>query len=726
MSTRHVLRWVGAEAFVAHDIRPGPALLRFDGDDFMERMLATLADRPQDLPRLVAKSENWHELGVATPLPPSLQATAAARSRPARALARARDLLGFKRRDPKNAAQSPLSDRQALLAAVKPTAKPLKLFQPVHKRYYLAAAHLVCELPGLPPRVTAAGDKSGFVIRRLVGNDAREHGFVKDADGQAAWADAGDHPEADTVAGEELLPVFPMSYTPPGGPARTLLAGLIPVARHDDYRFARRQGVAPPPGRSGEWSAADDVKALARMKIIAPWQGLIERAYQSGGTSQGLTANTPWKDQTPPADATNANLQALNNQLVEASWRQLQEIREFLLATFKDLTAANLTSGKTGRGDRPALQALLDFLGQPTWPGTQPDDPPPQFSADVLGLANPYAHASLLAALAAIDETTSATLDGMSSAFPQGVGWPGWAFPLAVLLDSEKDHDVMAEVDGEFSLPVDAHGTPKVERDAYFNVQLLPQAKGGFAKKALPRVSGPFRSWPGFAGGPATEGHQDAYNRCLELLYDRLAAAIVEADKAAALNASAQAPAAARLASELEASLQDDPGPPRYVVRFVHRRCDCGPLHPPVISGPSEVFELAGFFDPEAPLRPIRIALPFDTTPGGLRKFGKNSAFIMSDVLCGQMKRVRRLGFADLVLSVLPWPFHKDLDVSAMGPCTDKGLSFGTICSLSIPIITIVAFILLIVIATLLDLIFRWLPFLIACFPVPGLKGKDK
>ncbi|MCM8598345.1 MAG: hypothetical protein NFW04_06775 [Candidatus Accumulibacter sp.] len=700
MSTRHVLRWVGAEAFVAHDIRPGPALLRFDGDDFMERMLATLADRPQDLPDLVAKSESWQKLGPATPTPPSLQATEKPYSRPARALVRARELLGFKRRDPKNAAQSPLSDRQALLAAVKPTAKPLKLFQPVHKRYYLAAAHLVCELPGLPPRVTAAGDKSGFVIRRLVGSGAREHGFVKDADGQAAWVDAGDHPEADTVAGEELLPVFPMSYTPPGGPARNLLAGLIPVARHDDYRFARRQGSAPPPGRSGEWSAVDDVKALARMKVIAPWQGLIERAYQSGGTSQGLTRNTPWDGKTPPTAATGANLQALNNQLVEASWRQLQEIREFLLATFKDLKAAMLASGQTGRSDRPALQALLDLLGQPTWSapaaGTPADDQP-QLSADVLGLADPYKYASLLAALSAIDDTTSATLDGMNNAFPQGVDWPGWAFPLAVLLGGS-DND--SELD----------------------------ARGNVVLKPVPRIGGPFRSWPGFVSGPATEGHQDADNRRLELLYDRLAAAIVEADKTAALNASAQAPVAARLASELEASLKDDPGPPRYVVRFVHRRCDCGPLHPPVISAPSEAFELAGFFDPEAPLRPIRIALPFDTTPGGLRKFGKNSAFILSDVLCGQMKRVRRLGFADLVLSVLPWPFHKDLDVGAMGPCggSDVNARFGTICSLSIPIITIVAFILLIVIATLLDLIFRWLPFLIACFPVPGLKGKDK
>jgi len=71
VSTRHVLRWVGAEAFVAHDIRPGPALLRFDGDDFMERMLATLAEQPQKLPDLVAKSESWSGLGKPTPLPPS-------------------------------------------------------------------------------------------------------------------------------------------------------------------------------------------------------------------------------------------------------------------------------------------------------------------------------------------------------------------------------------------------------------------------------------------------------------------------------------------------------------------------------------------------------------------------------------------------------------------------------------------------------------------------------
>jgi len=46
------------------------------------------------------------------------------------------------------------------------------------------------------------------------------------------------------------------------------------------------------------------------------------------------------------------------------------------------------------------------------------------------------------------------------------------------------------------------------------------------------------------------------------------------------------------------------------------------------------------------------------------------------------------------------------------------------ICSISIPIITLCALILLMIIISLLDFIFRWIPWFITCFPVPGLKGK--
>ena len=85
--------------------------------------------------------------------------------------------------------------------------------------------------------------------------------------------------------------------------------------------------------------------------------------------------------------------------------------------------------------------------------------------------------------------------------------------------------------------------------------------------------------------------------------------------------------------------------PTYFVIRCVFERPNCGPLQPTVVSDPTEPFLMAGFFDPDAPARPIRIALPIDTTPAGLRKFDKNTAFMISDVLCGQITRAQGLGF---------------------------------------------------------------------------------
>jgi hypothetical protein len=83
------------------------------------------------------------------------------------------------------------------------------------------------------------------------------------------------------------------------------------------------------------------------------------------------------------------------------------------------------------------------------------------------------------------------------------------------------------------------------------------------------------------------------------------------------------------------------------------------------------------------------------------------------------------LSLGDLVMSVLPWPLHKDLPADA-SKCGEPGtLGIGMICSLSIPIITICALILLMIIVSLLDLIFRWLPYFILCFPFPRFKSKE-
>jgi len=704
VTSKHILRWVGGEAFVAGDIRPGPSLLRFDGDDFMERMLATLAERPQDLPQLVAKTESWQKQGEATPLPPSLQADTPATSRPARALARARSLLGFRRTA--KPAESPATTARVPAVAVAPERPTLKLFQPVHQRYYLAAAHLVCEQPGLPPRFAGAGDKSSFVIRRLFGSAAEEYGFVKGADGHPAWVAA----EPGKLApGEELLPVFPMSYTPPGGNPRPLLAGMIPVARHDDYRFAGKRSppaVAGGTPASADWSRADELKALARMKVFAPWQGLIERAMQS--LIQGTQRPSTESDAITLGQARKA-VQTLNDQLAEASWRLLQDFREFLAAHLPDVETRLGQPAPAAPTD--AAGWLLRGLQQSAWATSLQEDlaANSSLSAALLKGTRPFS-TSLRTALVDIGAETgsvSQDLDASDRPFPLPASkpWPTFALPL-VLADAGPGAANATATGVRLLLPL-AEVTPS------FKPPVPPPA--GSTTPPLSQVFG------------SPDAIQDKAIAALESWFRLLEQAIDEAVTAnRSGTARPQASSAARLARELGKMQDEDAGPPRYVIRFVHQRCDCGPLHPPLISAPSEVFELAGFFDPEAPMRPIRIALPFDTSPGGLRKFGKNSAFIMSDLLCGQMKRVRRLGFGDLVLSVLPWPFHKDLDLSASGPCNDAGRNFGTICSLSIPIITIVAFILLIVIATLLDLIFRWLPFLIACFPVPGLKGKNK
>ena len=157
----------------------------------------------------------------------------------------------------------------------------------------------------------------------------------------------------------------------------------------------------------------------------------------------------------------------------------------------------------------------------------------------------------------------------------------------------------------------------------------------------------------------------------------------------------------------------------------MYERTHCIFNPPVVLSAPSVPFQLASFFDPDGPSRPIRISLPLDTSPAGLRKFAKNTAFVMSDILACQVGQIRDITLADLVLSVLPWPFHKPLPEPKDGPCKSSGTDAGMVCSLSIPIVTLCALILLIIMVNLFDYFFRWIQFFIVCFPIPGLKGKE-
>lgn len=141
-----------------------------------------------------------------------------------------------------------------------------------------------------------------------------------------------------------------------------------------------------------------------------------------------------------------------------------------------------------------------------------------------------------------------------------------------------------------------------------------------------------------------------------------------------------------------------------YVIRMVYERPDC---KLPTISAPTRAFLPAPFFDPDAPVRPIRITMPVDTTPEGLRKYGKGVSMILSNQLRQQMDRVK--GLKELM--------DGDLNDEAQ-------LDIGMICSLSIPIITICALILLMIIVQLLNIIFWWLPLFKICLPIPVIRQK--
>ena len=149
-------------------------------------------------------------------------------------------------------------------------------------------------------------------------------------------------------------------------------------------------------------------------------------------------------------------------------------------------------------------------------------------------------------------------------------------------------------------------------------------------------------------------------------------------------------------------------GDAQYVVRCVFRRPNCRPLPLDLVSEPSEPFRIAGFFDIDAPARPIRIELPIRTSIADLRKYPKNVGFMLSDQLREQMCRVT------------------DMNAVLKGQLAcGESIDVGMICSFSIPIITICALIVLLLFVNLLNIVFWWLPFFRLCLPIllPGKRS---
>ncbi len=133
----------------------------------------------------------------------------------------------------------------------------------------------------------------------------------------------------------------------------------------------------------------------------------------------------------------------------------------------------------------------------------------------------------------------------------------------------------------------------------------------------------------------------------------------------------------------------------RYVVRpFLRVRCADGCPPRLVWASESEPFRILPWWENDGPA--ARIALPNITD---FRKVKPNVAFEVppniANLLQGDMKKL------------------KD------GEGSTSGLGLGWICSFSLPIITLCAFIVLSIFLSLFDLIFRWMAFIKICIPVP-------
>jgi hypothetical protein len=529
-----------------------PALLRFDSDSFMDELIALMESGAASLADRVAKPETWEK--------------------PAAGWVSASD---------------------ASLAAT------LNLFQPVHGRFYVGAASLVCRKVGLPMRrVNAAeGERTAMLMRRLVPRastpvDPTNAGtFV-----EQAWV--GDRKtgvwtavtaSAIPVAGEERLPLFPLATSIEPKRTRQVWAGMLPVASREIYEGARPADAVPTPLQSG--TTDDPLEELADPRR-ATFAARVMQAFVT------LLESPPPQQLSPLVPTAAAVLAAAAPDMRESLTFALLDLADFLAAELPIVWNAVKNESSAGLG-APAKQ-VYDALVV-TIPGT----------------------GTWREALRRADTRRPALL---------GTGAGTGPAPVSSSLTGAQIRTAVTNL---------IHG-------------------GIFQNQVFAALGAPPATPPPGVGGPPV-----------------LAARAAEGGQA-------------------EGAL--------YWLRFVYERPVCAPFHDPVVSQPSRPFRLSGFFDPDAPARPLVIRMPLDTSPKGLRRFPKGVAVLMSNKLRQQIERVRNQKL-------------KDLDDGKVGDEPSWGI--GMICSLSIPIITLCAFIVLMIFLQLLNIVFWWMAFFKICLPIP-------
>ena len=536
-----------------------PALLRFAEDSFMEKLQATLAANPAGLSDLVAIPETWREPAV-----------------------------GW---------QSPAPSGT------------LKLYQPVHQRYYLLAASLVCKIAGMPDRKPVEGERVYFALRRLVPtNPAQapdpadpgtyvEHAWLEDGAGKK-WSPL-DGTKV-TVAGkevaktelEEQLPLFPSFYND-GKRQRRLWLGFIPVDSGDSYRA---EGT------------------------LAPFS-------------------------VDPADLVGDPLN-----------------EDARIAEFRAVAAESLS-------------ILARAIASPT-----------------ATLSTTQARETFLFAAA---ETAVWLADYLPEAWA-GFEAGGWPFPASSAQQVFNAFDVWF---------FDTNTVPPASNIRWHAVlsQVYNQRLGIF-DGSVTSLS--------FAGRIPNQGELEHAVRALLIWQGSIDPLTLDTsftdDLGLALGETASTETGAGDAFKAAAKTPKLEDGAWYTLRCFYHRPACRPDHRLVVSRPSAFFQLAAYFDTDAPWRPLNINLPVGTDLKDLRKFPKTVSMLVSDNLRRQMARFEGSS-------------TEDLDSGDVG--SEPSFNLGVIITLSIPIITLCATILLMIFVSLLNIVFFWLPYFKIVIPIK-LKAK--
>jgi hypothetical protein len=680
------------------DRAAAPAILRFDHDDFIQEYITTVQNEPERLGEWIAQPETWRQ-PMSSPAPVKAEApqvsTVAFLYDQTHSLALARkpvlpdavNLQAVKNR----ARQKPLPTPPAISAEQL----PLKLYQAGQKRHYLVSASLISEEPGLPDREPEPGrqEKVGFVIRRLLPADDDpaaapgewdEYAFFPGSPNR--WRRIGRHgstPVRTLADGEERLPMFPVSYQNSCGQTRTLFNGSIPVSRREQWVGAELGAELGADGGSASAAPAANAQPgsslaslLFQADVAGPWKALLQQAERNKTAANKSFSNFD-SDATAENDDRRRMLRSARDVLQTGSW--------YVLLDFASFLQRNL----------PGVWQVLEGGGEST-------------------------------ALDAGERALVELLQSTTLSWELGVDIATYPwFPLYSVRDStvgagtvEKRYDLTHLQWNLAAALVAAAG-------AGTGLEAVETTFSRFGEDGSVRAVD--ADWPDFLFPLADPEHQPPVPAVPDAELGELTGAerMQAAVDALARMIDDLLPAAATADAVPDTVAPGDPRAAWFVVRCVYLRPCCGPLFPPLLSTATQKFQMAPFFDPDAPARPVRIPMPVDISPAGLRKYQKNTGFVISDMLCGKIRGIRRMTFADLVLSVLPWPFHKDLpDASATEPCGGDDNRFGMICSLSIPIVTLCALILMMIMVALFDLFFRWIPYLIVCLPIPGLKAK--